>query len=116
MDQHPYVLENYVTNHIFKNHYPFTHPRDRYPDLQREQPDAEVGHLVLSVHLALIHTLLVGIAGHYREAFDSFHVIKLVQSLARTFEHSKESQAQIKTFVRANKLNRLGGIALLLQL
>ena len=116
MSRHPHILENYVTNYIFKNHYPFTHPRDRYPDLQQDQPDAETEHLVLAVHFALIQTLLVGIAGHYRETFDSTHVIKLIQSFGRTFEHSKQSQTEIKTFLRANKLNRLGGIALLLQL
>jgi len=115
MERHPHVLENYITNHIFKNHYPFTHPRDRYSDLQQEQPDAEVEHLVLSVHLALIQALLIGMAGHYREAFDAPHVVKLIQSFARTFEHSRESQTQIKTFVLAHQLNRLGGIALLLQ-
>ena len=116
MDRHPHVLENYLINHIFKNHTPFTQPRDRYPDLQQDQPDAEIENLVLCVHLALIQTVLIGIAGHYREAFDSVHVIKLIQSFARTFEHSKESQTQMKTFLRADKLNRLGGIALLLQL
>ena len=116
MDRHPYLLENYVKNHIFKNHYPFTHSRDRYPDLQQEQPDAEIEHLVLCVHLALVQTLLTGIAGHYRAAFDSTHVIKLVQSFARTFEHSKESQAQIKALLLTNRLYRLGGIPLLLHL
>ena len=115
MNRHPHILENYLTNHIFKNHYPFTHPRDRHPDLQQDQPDAEIEHLVVCVQLALIQTLLIGIAGHYREAFDSTHIIKLIQSFARTFEHSKESQTQIKTFLRTNNLNRLGGIALLLQ-
>lgn len=116
VEEHPHVLENYVINHIFKNHYPFTNPRDRHSDLQQEQPDAEVEHLVLSVHLAVIQTLLVGIAGYYREAFDSTHVIKLVQSFARTFEHSRESQSQLKAFLLTHQLNRLGGIAVLLQL
>jgi len=115
MDRHPHILENYLTNYIFKNHTPFTHQRDRYPDLQEDQPDAEIEHLILCVHLALIQTLLIGIAGHYREAFDSTHVIKLIQSFARTFEHSKQSQTQIRTFLRTNRLNRLRGIAVLLQ-
>ncbi len=115
MASNSYILENYVINHIFKNHYPFTHPRDRYSDLQQDQPDAETEHLVLCVHVALIQTLLIGMAGHHREAFNSTHVVKLVQTFARTFEHSKETQNQIKSFLRTHNLNRLGGIALLLQ-
>ena len=115
MLRHPHLLENYLTNYVFKNHYPFTHPRDRDLDLKQDQPDAETEHLILCVHLALVQMLLIGIAGHYREAFDSTHVVKLVQSFARTFEHSKQSQIHIKAFLRAHNLNRLGGIALLVQ-
>jgi lysine-N-methylase len=115
MTRNPHILENYLANHIFKNHYPFTHPGDRNPDLQRDQPDAETEHLVLCVHLAIIQTILIGIAGHYRGAFAETHVVKLIQSFARTFEHSRESQDQFKTFLQTHNLKRLGGIALLLQ-
>ena len=115
MKRHPHILENYLANYVFKNHYPFTQPRDRNQDLQQGQPDAETEHIVLCVHLAIIQAMLVGMAGHYREAFDSTHVVKLVQSFARTFEHSKDSQIQIRAFVRTHNLNRLGGIAILLQ-
>jgi hypothetical protein len=53
-------------------------------------------------------------AAHYKEAFDRTHVVKLVQSLAKTMEHSRRSIEQIGEFIRDQKLNNPQGIALLL--
>jgi lysine-N-methylase len=114
MNKHPQVLENYLANYIFKNSYPFGRPTktDLAPDAVT---GAESEHLSLCVHLALTQTLLIAIAGRYRESFGLDHVVKLVQSLARTIEHSKESLDQIKVFVREKDLNNPRGIALLLR-
>lgn len=114
MERHPQVLENYLANHIFKNSYPFGRPTntDLPPDTVT---GAESEHLSLCVQLALVQTLLIAMAGRYRESFGLDHVVKLVQSLARTFEHSKEALDEIKVFVRAKNLNNPRGIALLLR-
>jgi hypothetical protein len=45
--------------------------------------DAESEYLLLCAHATLAETLLIGMAAHYREAFDLVHVVKLVQSLAK---------------------------------
>jgi lysine-N-methylase len=112
MDKHPHLLENYVTNYILKNSYPFGRQTQRtLVDL----PTPEDEHILLCVHLALVQTLLIGMAGHYNEAFDTTHVVKLVQSLARTIEHSQESIDQIKLFARTRNLNNAAGLALLLR-
>ena len=54
-------------------------------------------------------------AGHYAEAFDLTHVVKLVQTLARTFEHSLQAMNEIAVLVHAQGLSNLRGIALMLQ-
>jgi lysine-N-methylase len=104
--RHPQLIENYLMNYVFKNGYPFS---------KTESPGTEVEHLSLCIHAALIQTLLIGMAAHHQEAFDTGHVVKLVQSLARTFEHSKRSIEQIAGFVRARELNNPRGITLLLR-
>jgi lysine-N-methylase len=114
MEAHPQVLENYLANYIFKNSYPFGRPTKT--DLAADTvTGAESEHLSLCVHLALAQTLLIAMAGRYRESFGLDHVVKLVQSLARTIEHSKESLDQITVFVRQKNLNNPRGIALLLR-
>jgi len=67
------------------------------------------------MHAALAQTLLIGMAAHYKEAFDTTHVVKLVQSLAKTLEHSRRSIEQIAEFVQERDLNNPQGIALLLR-
>jgi lysine-N-methylase len=109
MQRHPHILENWLANSVFKNAYPFGRKSD-------EGADPESEHMVLTVQLALIQTLLVGLAGRYREAFGSEHVVKLVQSFGRTFEHSREAVEQIKELVRARNVGNSRGIALLLRL
>jgi lysine-N-methylase len=70
---------------------------------------------MLCMHAAVAQTLLIGMAGHYKDAFDATHVVKLVQSLAKTLEHSRRAMEQMAEFVQARKLNNPQGIALLLR-
>jgi len=114
MERHPHLLENYLMNHVFKNSYPFgrERPSSSSPVVASA---AEREHLLLCVHAALAQTLLVGMAGCHRESFGLDHVVKLVQSLARTIEHSAQFLDQIASFVREKKLSNLRGIALLLR-
>jgi lysine-N-methylase len=114
MEQHPHLLENYLMNHVFKNSYPFGRERPASA-AAGPAPDAEREHMSMCVHAALAQTLLIGMAGHYRESFGVEHVVKLVQSLARTIEHSAQFLDQIAAFVREKNLNHPRGIALLLR-
>ena len=114
MQRHPHLMENYLINLVFKNNYPFG--REEQPGRVRgPERNVESEHLALCVHAALAQTLLIGMAGHYREAFDTTHVVKLMQSLAKTLEHSHRSKEQIAEFVETQKLNSPWGIALLLR-
>jgi hypothetical protein len=54
-------------------------------------------------------------AAHDREAFDEARVVKLVQSLAKAFEHSMSSLREMSTFIAQRNLNNLRGIALLVK-
>jgi lysine-N-methylase len=111
MDKHPQLLENYCINSVFKNSYPFGRQTQRTL-LPPENVQSE--HILLCVHVALIQTILIGIAAHYREAFDTAHVVQLIQSLARTIEHSQHSIDQIKDFAATRNLSNPHTLALLL--
>jgi lysine-N-methylase len=83
---HPYLMENYIANHIFKYSYPFG----------RNPEDSPVeAHAYLAALTTLIQTMLLGVAAHHGEAFDSDHAIKLIQSLSRAIEHRKISRRRI---------------------
>jgi lysine-N-methylase len=116
LERHPHLLENYLANYVFRNNYPFGKPSNQSDQAAGEDTtDAGNEHMLLCAQLALLQTVLVGMAAHHREAFDTTHVVKLVQSLAKTVEHSKPFLRQISTYVAERNLNNLRGIALLLK-
>jgi lysine-N-methylase len=125
MEQHPHLLENYLANYVFKNNYPFGRQANNKPtgnhstEAPQTAPEAAIDandqHLLLCAQLAMLQTVLIGMAAHHREAFDTTHVLKLVQSLAKTVEHSPPFLRQITTFVAERNLNSLRGVALLLK-
>lgn len=114
MERHPHLLENYLTNHVFKNGYPFGRPRNS-PVPGAQMVNAESEHLSMCAHAALAQMLLIGMANRYAEAFDVSHVVKLVQSLAKAIEHSQHFLDTIPVFLRTHKLNNPRGVALLLK-
>ncbi len=118
MALHPHILENDVTNYIFKNNYPFGRKADR-PSAPLQEAgeilDAEDEHMLLCVHLALTQTLLSGIAARWREQFGLEHVIKLTQSLARACEHSQLFLTETTNLVKERNLNNSRGVVLLLR-
>jgi lysine-N-methylase len=85
MRQRPYILENYLVNHVFRTRFPYG------VDSQGKLNDPLTEYFVMCVFYAVIKGLLMGMAGHYREAFAEAHVIKLVQSFAKAVEHSPTS-------------------------
>lgn len=113
MEQHPHALENYMVNHVFKNNYPFG--RETRHTATRQASDPEQEHLSLCVHAALVQTLLIGMAACHREAFDGGHVVKLIQSFAKTFEHSDRSLEQMGEFIREHHLGGPNSVAMLMK-
>jgi lysine-N-methylase len=115
LQKHPHLLENLAMNYIFKNNYPFGRRADHDPAPGDAIPNAEQEHMLLCVHLALAQTLLIGIAAHRQNTFSLEHVVKLVQSLARTIEHSQHFLNQIRQLIIERNLNNSRGVVLLLR-
>lgn len=103
MQQHPYILENYLLNYVFRTRFPYG------VDPQGNDNDPLTEYMVMCVPFATIKDLLIGTAGHYREAFGAAHVVKLVQSFAKAVEQSpKFRSTDYRSFGTAD------GLALLL--
>jgi lysine-N-methylase len=81
MQDHPFILENYLINYVFRTQFPFGAP----PQGETNDPQSE--YLQMSIQYAAIKGLLIGMAGHYQEAFVASHVVKLIQSFSKAVEH-----------------------------
>ncbi|HTZ97718.1 MAG TPA: flagellin lysine-N-methylase [Terriglobales bacterium] len=110
-DRHPYILENYLINTIFRCQYPFgrggTSPSSR-PSLARE-------HALLTGQFALMRGLLIGVAGFHAEAFCANHVVFTVQSASKHFEHHPDFLNQVYDLLAESRMEGDRGRAILLR-
>lgn len=108
-DENPHVLENYLLNYVFGHLFPFGSAG------AEQGMHAHEAYQQLCFHYGLIKGLLIGMAGHYREAFGIGHAVLLIQSFARAVEHSSAHVQQIVSFFADNGLNNTDGIMVLLR-
>ncbi|MBU3109455.1 flagellin lysine-N-methylase [Clostridium gasigenes] len=95
MDDHEYILENYFTNYIFTNIFPF----------QYENRDSFDEYCIMVLNYALIKTYLIGISGEHKYIDDDI-VIKLINSIERTYHHGNKAIEYIfEKLKQSNKIN-----------
>ena len=107
----PFILENYLVNYMIQNLFPFGRK-----DTIRDQPRSIFDeYILMATQFAWLDTLLIGIAGYYKESFGPEHIVKTVQSFSRTVEHNGYILASIVEYIKSLQLDSLQGIALLLR-
>lgn len=110
-ERSPFILENYLLNYIFQNLFPFGQAgSDRFvPRTIFEE------WVLMTTQFAWIDTLLIGIAGHYKEDFAEEHVVRTIQSFTRAVAHYPGILNSIEQYITARKLNDLRGMAVMLK-
>lgn len=103
MNEHDYILENYLVNYVFKNLFPFTSDKSLF--------DA---YMMLIIHYALIKMHLIGMAG-FHEGLTEDLVVKLIQSFAKTVEHNQKYLDGIADQMRQNNFNTMAYMAILIK-
>lgn len=76
MDEHEYILENYLVNYVFKNLFPFVSSQGMFDN-----------YVMMVVHYALIKLLLIGTSAHHKELTIE-QTVKVIQSYSKMFEHN----------------------------
>jgi lysine-N-methylase len=102
MEEHEYMLENYLVNYVFKNCMP----------LDCSTPFESFSRMIL--HYSLIKLHLVGMANYY-EGLSTDLVIKLVQSLSKTFEHNGKFLEKIMKLIKENDFMTLTYMSILIK-
>jgi lysine-N-methylase len=100
--EHEYMLENYLVNYVFKDCMP----------LDSNSPFESYAQLI--VHYSLIKLHLVGMANH-NEGLTSEMVIKLIQSISKTFEHNKQFLYKIMKLIKDNNFMNLTYMSILIK-
>lgn len=111
MEAHPYILENYLLNYVFKHRWPFQESMENPAEVE----NCQASFILLCILYAGIKAALIGMAAHRRELFGEADVIRLIYSYSRKVDHDRDFLNEICGYlVRANLLNT-SGMAILLK-
>ena len=109
--QYPAFLENYLVNYVFCTRFPFVNPAvGAETDL-----DPLAAFLLMAFHYRLLHSLLIGSAGRYREQFSSAQATRVVSAFARRVEHNVGFLKELSKLLDASDFQQTGNLALLLR-
>jgi lysine-N-methylase len=111
LQAHESLLENYLIHYVFKNLFPF----GRRASSHYTPQSIFTEYVLLAAHYVLVNGLLTGMAGYYQTAFNEGHVVKLVQALSKTMEHSPALLRDVAQFIQSRDPKRIKGIAVLLR-
>ena len=103
MTGHEHILENYLVNHVFKNLFPFTEEKSLFDS-----------YMMLVLHYALIKMHLIGMAGFHKR-LDEELAIMLIQSFAKTTEHSRKYLDNVADLLKQNGYNTMAYMAILIK-
>ncbi len=81
MQRHPYLLENYLVNHVFRARFPFSKGGPLPSNPLNE-------YVFMCLEFSAIKGLLIGSAAHHLDTFSLEHVVKIVQSVVKALEHN----------------------------
>ena len=105
------MLENYLLSYVVRQRFPYG---DEAPS-RATHLSPLMEFTLMALRFAMIKGVLIGMAGHYREGFNSGHVVKLIQSFAKSIEHSAAARAEMVDYIQSRKLDSSEGIAMMLR-
>jgi lysine-N-methylase len=116
MSRHEHMLEHYLVNYAHRTLFPFGLPESNQRLSDERVPSSIAAQYMLMIaHYAVTRTLLIGVAGFHKSAFGVDHVIKLIQSCTKTFEHSTTYPRQAIRMLADKAMTTPTGLCALIQ-
>lgn len=103
MDEHEYILENYLVNYIFKELFPISSQGDVFQD-----------YVKLIINYSYIKTLLIGMAG-FNKKLDENIIVRLIYSFSRAVEHNKVFLKKMNNIIKSNGFDTMAYMAILIK-
>jgi lysine-N-methylase len=110
-DKNPHILENYLINSMRTTLFPLGPQKAVY----LEGLGIFEQYISVIINYTLLRSMMIGTAAYYREAFDSSHVVRCVQTFVKAVEHNPPYKNQILKSFRENGMDKMGIIAVLLK-
>lgn len=103
MEEHAYILENYLVNYVYSNLHPFEQGMSVYEN-----------YVFLMLHYSLVRLQLIGISG-YHQGLTIERVISVISSFSRTLEHNKAFMRMLMNLLQAEGMTTLPYMSILVR-
>jgi len=116
LSRHPHILEHYLVNYVYRGLFPFGPQESTYGlRVQNIRRSIHTEFMLMAAYFAMVQTLLVGLAGFHKESFGTEHVIRVIYTFTRTFEHSLAFPARLMQTLAEKGLDNPAGVAVLVR-
>jgi lysine-N-methylase len=116
MSRHEHIFEHYLVNYAYRTLFPFGLAESNLR-LRNDRVGSPIAaqYMLLVAYYSIVKTLLIGMAGFHKTAFNLDHVIKLIQSCAKTFEHSLTYPGQVIEMLAEKSMTTPGSLCVLIR-
>jgi lysine-N-methylase len=116
MEQHDYVLENYLAAYAFKTMFPFGSPSViRVLNLQKAGGAPLAQYMLMASYFSISKTVMIGLAGKHKSGFSAEHVVRSIQSISKTLEHCETYAPRLLEILTSKGIRDAAGMAVLIQ-
>ncbi len=116
VQQNELVLEHYLVTYIYRNLFPLGRlESNRKSGIHHIENSISIQCMLMMTYYAILRTVAIGMAGRHKSAFGMDHLIKVIQSTAKEFEHSTAFPAQAIEILTRNGLKCGSSMAVLVQ-
>jgi lysine-N-methylase len=115
MSQHSHILEHYLVSYVHRTLFPLgPQVSSRGLSVHHIAQSIRDQCLLMMVYFAIVQTLLIGMAAYHKEEFSTGHVIQVIQSFTKAFEHSLSFPGRALKILETKGLNNCANVAILL--
>jgi lysine-N-methylase len=116
MERHEYMLEHYLVAYTFKTMFPFGSPSvNRVPNLEKPEDTFVAQYILLASYFSVSKAVMIGLAGQHKSGFAAEHVVRSIQSISRTLEHSETYPPRLLEILASKGIRSSAGMAVLTQ-
>jgi len=116
MERHEYIMERFLVNYVYKTLFPFG-PQESTQKLSIYRRDSPIftQYILLVLHYAALKTVFIGMSGFHKGELGTAHLLKLIQSYAKAFEHSTAYPPHAVEVLAGKGMKNAASMAVLIQ-
>jgi len=116
MEGHEHVMERYFINYVYRSVFPFDRVEtNRRSGLHHISNSISTQYMLMITYYSIIKTVCIGMAAFHKSAFALEHVIKVIQSSTKAFQHSTSFPMRAVEHLRGKGMKIALSTAVLIQ-